>query len=835
MNKKKILIVDDNPTLLKLGVAIFETGGYDIVTANNGAEALHILLNKPIDLVITDILMPIMDGYTLCHTIRNNEKCKNIPIIIYSATYISDIDKQLALEIGADVFIKKPAGMDFLLKAAKDLITLPRETHYKPNQLHLLSEVTRQYNLRMIEKLVQKNEALEKSQNALLKSERRFRALLENSFEAISIVDEKGIVLYQSPSTERMLGYAPEEVIGKIGVHFFHPDDKPGVLNRIEKAIMTPGIPIHRLNRMRHKDGHYIWAEGTTTNLLEDDNVKGIVANFRDVTERISAEEKLLNASRLYVFLSQINQAIVHSKNEEILFKEVCRIAIDIGKFELVWIGIPDIANKKLNLVAHNNATTRDLDFINAFVYDNLGPTANVLISGKSFIVNDFADVHETGSMKYFGSTCGYRSFIVLPLKKSGETIGLFNLFSKIGNLFDTEEVNLLEEAAGDISFALDVFEKEKHRKLIEDQLLHKEIRLTQAQSIAHIGSWELYFSTGVAIWSDEQCRIYGLSPGDNNQSFESWQSFIHPEDFAVTMKIVNEARAISMGTSFYHRIVRRDASIRYLHAQNKFEFNAEGNPIGIHGISQDITEEKEAEADRNKMIADMVQRNKDLEQFSYIVSHNLRGPVASILGLVDLFRSEDLHKRDEVECLNGLFQTAMNLDNVIHDLNAILELKNPENKKTEPVRFSVILNEVKQSIGKLIEEEKAIIKSDFSSVDAILSSRGYIHSIFLNIISNSIKYRQKDISPVINISAIRSEDKIILSFKDNGLGIDLEKQGAKVFGLYKRFHAHTEGKGMGLFMVKTQVESLGGKIAIKSGINKGTEIIIEFEGHAIS
>jgi signal transduction histidine kinase len=109
------------------------------------------------------------------------------------------------------------------------------------------------------------------------------------------------------------------------------------------------------------------------------------------------------------------------------------------------------------------------------------------------------------------------------------------------------------------------------------------------------------------------------------------------------------------------------------------------------------------------------------------------------------------------------------------------------------------------------------------------MSLKSYVYSIFYNLISNSIKYKKPDICPVIEIKSVRREDKIELLFKDNGRGIDLKKSGQHVFGLYKRFHWDVEGKGVGLFTVKTQVEALGGKISIKSEVNKGTEFKILF------
>jgi len=185
----------------------------------------------------------------------------------------------------------------------------------------------------------------------------------------------------------------------------------------------------------------------------------------------------------------------------------------------------------------------------------------------------------------------------------------------------------------------------------------------------------------------------------------------------------------------------------------------------------------------------------------------------------------------DEKELLShGLTQSVTRLDNVIKDLNQVLQIKGAINEKKELVRFSDLVGNIKMSIKNLIDKDDITIKFDFSEIGEYLTFKSYLYSIFYNLISNSIKYRQEQVPSLIEIRSRRINDKIELIFTDNGMGIDLQKKGDQVFGLYKRFHSGIEGKGMGLVMVKTQVERLGGKISIKSAVNKGTEFKIEFE-----
>ncbi|HEY8938106.1 MAG TPA: PAS domain S-box protein [Cyclobacteriaceae bacterium] len=245
---------------------------------------------------------------------------------------------------------------------------------------------------------------------------------------------------------------------------------------------------------------------------------------------------------------------------------------------------------------------------------------------------------------------------------------------------------------------------------------------------------------------------------------------------------------------------------------------------LGIVIAANDITERKEMDLQREKITEDLIQRNKDLEQFAYIVSHNLRAPVANILGISNILSAGNVNP----EVLKGLSNSVQKLDEVILDLNDILQIRRELSERKEKVVFSKLVDDIKTSMASQLSKGNVEINVNFDQVDELLTVKSYIHSIFSNLISNSIKYSQPNVSARIEIESVKKKNNIELHFKDNGMGIDLKRRGDQVFGLYKRFHTETtEGKGIGLFMVKTQVEALGGKIAIASEVNKGTEFSI--------
>ena len=291
----------------------------------------------------------------------------------------------------------------------------------------------------------------------------------------------------------------------------------------------------------------------------------------------------------------------------------------------------------------------------------------------------------------------------------------------------------------------------------------------------------------------------------------------------------------VNMGESVYRyetKRIRKDGEEIDVSLTISSILDANGKVTGVSKILRDITYQKRMELEREKTINNLSQRNRDLEQFSYIISHNLRGPVATILGLTNLMNDVKLNAIEKKKIMDGVSTSVTNLDSVIRDLNIILQAKAQSSEKKTLILFSDLLDEVKLSLNDSIQNENVEIFSNFDKVSEIQTLKSYIYSIFYNLISNSIKYRQTKVNPIIEIKSEIVGRNLILIFKDNGIGVDLKKHGHEVFGLNKRFNFNVEGKGLGLFMVKTQLEALGGTISIESEIDRGSEFKIIFENY---
>ncbi len=789
-------------------------------------------------------------------------------------------------------------------------------------------------------------------------SERRFRALLEQSSDATAIFSASGSTLYISPSVKNVLGYTEQEAMQLNIFDVCHDDDKEAVAAIMKKTLDSPGIPIRgHIGRMMHKDGKWRWLDAMVTNLLHDPAINGIVNNFRDITERIETEKKLLHANRLYAFISQVNQAIVHTTTEKDLFDQVCRIATETGEFKTVWIGLFDKNYTTINLQSQSNILPEDIPGFTNIPFADNGPHGTILSTKAPYICNNIQKELPLNDWKAYAKKRGYESCMVIPLKQFDTIVGSFSIYSSEYDFFNDKEVDLLVAAANDISFALEIIEKTRQKQIADEKLAHSERKLKEAQAIAHFGSWEIDLEKNVTVWSEEALRIYGLPETDTLQQGDVWLQHVHPDDLEMVKKISEETWKYYQNSAYFHRIIRKDGDVRSVYVVSKFEFDKEGKPYGIYGVihdvtdlkladekmkqseanlnmimdlipqyifakdyhgrfvfanksfaelcglrpedmvtrtmietipadnnvnkyleqdrriidtgiqhiepvvlfkdlngnervfhttkvpyvlpgtnekvvlgvAQDITEQRRTEKERANLLADMMQRNKDLEQFSYITSHNLRSPVANIKGLTDLLNTEGNTAEEVAVFVQELHVAAGKLDDVIKDLNQILQIKNNAAEHTELLRFDSVVSDVCLSISDQIKNEGVEIIVNFGKAPEINTIKSYLHSIFFNLISNSIRYRLPDRAAVIHIETYKTDDLLTVVYKDNGQGIDLEKWGNHVFGMYRKFHNNTEGKGMGLYMTKTHVETMGGRIYLESEVNKGVTFTIEY------
>ena len=245
--------------------------------------------------------------------------------------------------------------------------------------------------------------------------------------------------------------------------------------------------------------------------------------------------------------------------------------------------------------------------------------------------------------------------------------------------------------------------------------------------------------------------------------------------------------------------------------------------------IQKDVTEERKQEKEKEQLIRELTQNNKDLKQFSYITSHNLRAPLSNLIGLLNLIEDIPINDSELLEIINGFKKSTHLLNETINDLVKIIVIKDKISIQKENVTINEVVEHVFSQLKFQIEQSKPILKLNFDEADTIYTNKAYLESILINLLTNSIKYKSETKKLKISITIKKTNNSTILKFKDNGIGIDLKRNSEHIFGLYQRFHDYPDSKGLGLYLVKSQIESLGGTIAIESEVNKGTEFTLTF------
>ncbi|PWG78665.1 sensor histidine kinase [Pararcticibacter amylolyticus] len=360
--------------------------------------------------------------------------------------------------------------------------------------------------------------------------------------------------------------------------------------------------------------------------------------------------------------------------------------------------------------------------------------------------------------------------------------------------------------------------------RVVQDQLKRREHLLAFSHKLARIGYWVYYPEDSRQEWSDGIYDIFDLPKEIRGPSLEKFYSVIHPEDLEKVKRSREDQLKKLTSWSLEYRIVTGNGTVKYIKEESS---SATGEQEYIFGVIQDMTEIKQHILEREELLREINNKYTDLMQFNYIVSHNLRSPVANILGMSSLF-SMELAEDERKQIFQYISESAESIDAVIKDLNRILSVKSVLNEKKEPLCLSTIIDKVANDLFWPIKESGAEITMQIATeADAIFSIKGYIHSVFHNLISNALKYKSDLRVPEIRITAEKDGEYCLIRVSDNGIGIDLEKYGNQIFGLYKRFTMGPEGRGLGLHMTKAQIESLGGSIDVDSEVGKGTTFTI--------
>ncbi len=364
-------------------------------------------------------------------------------------------------------------------------------------------------------------------------------------------------------------------------------------------------------------------------------------------------------------------------------------------------------------------------------------------------------------------------------------------------------------------------------REVVDSEREQKE-RLQAAMSASKTGTFRWDIQSNALDWDKNLDSLFGLPPGETLRSLEDFIATIHPEEQAAVISLCEQCATQATDFDMEFRVVWPDGSIHWLDDKGKTYMDEHGKPLYITGACVDITERKLAQEKLKIKNEQLIKINNDLDNFIYTASHDLKAPVSNLEGLFKKLLSE-IDLKDDLLVLKSMIEKSFErFKNTINDLTEITKVQKGDSGETEVIRLSEIVDDLKLEIKDQIEKYNAEIQAEFA-VPELRFSRKNLRSIIYNIISNAIKYSAPERKPVVKISTEKQNDFVVLAISDNGLGLSLKNQ-TKMFTMFKRFHDHVEGTGIGLYIVKRIIDNAGGKIEIESEVGKGSTFKVYFK-----
>lgn len=735
---------------------------------------------------------------------------------------------------------------------------------------------------------------LKEKELALTASELKFRSILESAPDAIVIADSDGIIRLVNSQSEEMFQYNKEELIGKpVEILMPERFRKTHPQKRNSFATNPHSRPMGNLILFgRRKNGEEFPTDVSLSPMKTEEGIL-ISAAFRDISWKVEKENELLKshneirdkAQQIENILENITDSFaiidkewiirywnrsaeivtsklraevlgenlwdlfIVSKNTVIYnnFKKAMVSQVPVhfehySKRMYKWFDVSvypsaegvttyfkditvrrnhetELMRVKNNLSAMINASKDMLWSIDAnyklvsanqafsdFVKDTNG---NEIQEGDNVLIGlDKGKVNQEWKQQYDRSLAG-ESFIVDSMAFAGRQI-------RFDPIYDSSQ-----QIIGVACHSLDTAE----RNQLEKEKIETAQRFT---AIVQNGSDLIFILNENTMPTYVSPSVYshlGYTP--EFLYGKSAAEFIHPKDFA---------KLILMAESFAGQQVMEIPPIRIRHSNGSWRWiestidNLFDHPAvqGLVLTAKDITERKKRETERDLMFKELTRSNNDLKQFSFITSHNLRAPLSNITGLLAVL-DLDVMDAGNKEILGMVEKAAGQLKETIDDITEIVVIKNTIDTPMSSIDVAKMFNRVNKNFLNTENDIAARILLDFA-VSEIRFNKTYLESIFINLISNAIKYRQAGVTLKIEVSThLNEEGKTVLVFRDNGIGIDLKRHKDRLFGMYQRFHSTIEGQGLGLFIVKSQIEALGGRIDAESELDKGTKFIITF------
>jgi len=720
----------------------------------------------------------------------------------------------------------------------------------------------------------------------LREKEELHAALIENGSDMLALLNADGTFISTSGSTFRELGYTSEELKGVNALTLVHPEDVSKAQAALATVLTSNKATIAEF-RFKNAAGEWRWLETIGSNQLLNPAIKAIILSSRDITEWKENAFKLAASEQQFRSLFENNPDMVLFQSKEGIIRDVNAAVLSfLGKVKPNVLGRPVgdflppetrlVCQYKLQEAFAGEKVTFDLEttfeqighkVLNVSIIPLLADTE---IEGFHLVVKDITEmsraqniirqqaqnlntIFESITDAFFSLdkdglfTCTNRAFEKLSGYGQEALINkkAADIFPEADFSFYYQQCRLALQKGRTVNFevylkridkwyAVKVFPSEEGLFVYLSDITEKNTVQEELKKLSLVASKT---DNGVIIM-DAEGRTEWV-----NESFTKLTGYSFLSAWGKKLKELLQGAKTdtvalqSMSGKMEHHLPFSEEIIFYKKSGEKIWLALDITPVTdeLGKVSRfivilgDITFRKEAEGNQAQMTQDLYKHNRDLQQFTYMVSHNLRAPVANALGLLDILKKEDKTSEMFDYSVAYLKTTIVQIDTVLQDVNTILSIRDKKDVfDKEQVSIGEVCSQAIQDLQELLQHCGGKVNMDIMRGPFVNANRAYLYSIFYNLLSNSIKYRSEERPLQVDIKCTGTPGRgTMISFTDNGSGFDVKKAGSNVFKLYKRFHTNKEGRGIGLYLVKTHVETMGGQIEVKSSVNVGTRFLI--------
>ena len=561
---------------------------------------------------------------------------------------------------------------------------------------------------------------VEERTEQLHKHDKRFRSLVENSIDIISLIDFDGKIIYISPSIKRLTGFSEKEIIGRSGFDLIHPDDVKGGKNFRQYLLDTPGIPSKSTFRLRHKNGGYIWIEGTVTNMLEDEDVHAFVLNYHDITDRKIAEQKISKSEKRF-------RTLVENGKDIISLSDVngMRFYVSPAIERVTGYTIPEAINQKVFDMVHPD----DIERIKALRDEYMS---------------------EPGVIK----PISFRF-----LQKQGGSVWIEGT---VINLLHDENVKAIVANYHDVS----------ERKRNEEKIRLSNERFEMVSKATNDAVWDWDLATDKIYWNGEIKSMFDYR-GEDIPTGNEWKIHIHPEDFKrVTKKIVYHIKNGIQNWQDEYRFRCADGSYKYVFNRGFILFESDNRPYRIIGAMQDVTEINKLQQSLND---ERIKRQKELtnatiegqEKERSEIGRELHDNINQLLTAIKLYlnaASANPEIKDEM-----ISRSVENLSKCIEEIRKLSSSLVPPSIDADS--FAEIIKDLAEPI-KLATTISMSYKIDNVHANALTDVQQVnVYRIIQEHLNNILKHAK---AKNVNINLQYENNQIALSIKDDGQGFDV-------------------------------------------------------------